>query len=159
MPRRALERFLQEKAVSLLLVFNGILLVASWVMSIVAFPNLPAEVPRMIDFLGRPLLAGAKSPAFFLAPALQSGLFALCAWAAGRLARRGAKAPSRGPILQEAVYLGFIFVQLLFIHGQRTLIYLAHGIDRGFNPVYFYALFLIILALFPYFRLRLKIRD
>jgi hypothetical protein len=53
----------------------------------------------------------------------------------------------------------FIFVQLIFIHAQRTIIYLAHGVEKGFNPVYFYALFLIILALIPYFRLRMKLRE
>jgi uncharacterized membrane protein len=162
MPRKAFETLLQEKAVSLLFVFNCILLVASWVMSITAYKNLPATVPRLIDFLGRPLLEGNRSPLFFLSPILQTGLFLVCVWGSYRIVRivRNRKVTKfKGPLLQEAAFLLYIFVQLIFIHVQRAVIYLAHGMDKGFNAIYFYALFVIILALIPYFRLRMKLRE
>jgi len=159
MPRKTFETMLQEKSVSLLLVFNCILLVASWVMSIVAYPHLPSAVPRVIDFLGRTRLMGQRSLLFFLSPALQTGLFTACVWASQKIARRRAESRFKGPFIQEAAFLMFIFVQLIFIHAQRTVIYLAHGVEKGFNPVYFYALFLVILVLIPYFRLRMKLRE
>jgi uncharacterized membrane protein len=159
MPRKAFETLLQEKAVSLLFVFNCILLVASWVMSIAAFPNLPATVPRLIDWLGRPLAQGDRSLVFFLSPLLQTGLFLVCMWGSQKIAGRTKDPRLKGPLLREAALLAYIFIQLIFIHVQRTLIYLAHGVERGFNPPYFYALFVIILALVPYFRLRMKLRD
>ncbi len=157
MRRIALESLLQEKAVGLLLVCNCILLVASWVMSIVAYPDLPSSVPRMIDFLGRPRLMGARSLFFFISPLLQTGLFVVCLWASHKIANRKEGLRPKGSLLQEAAFLSNIFVQLIFIHAQRTIIYLAHGVEKGFNPAYFYALFLIILALIPYFRLRMKL--
>ncbi len=159
MPRKAFETLLQEKAVSLLLVFNCILLVASWVMSIVAYPHLPSAVPRVIDFLGRPRLMGQRSLLFFLSPALQTGLFTALVWASQKIARRRTESRFKGPLIQEAAFLMFIFVQLIFIHARRTVIYLAHGVEKGFNPVYFYALFLVILVLIPYFRLRMKLGE
>jgi uncharacterized membrane protein len=159
MPRKALESLLQDKAVSLLLVFNGILLVASWVMSLLAYPNLPSSVPRIFDFLGRPRLVAGRSLFFFSPPLLQTGLFAVCALVLQKIAQRRTAARSRGSLYQEAVLLIYIFVQLIFIHAQRTIIYLAHGFEEGFNPLYFYSLFLIILALFPYFRLRMKLKE
>ena len=156
---RAIETLLQERAAGLLLIFNGILLVASWVMSLVAYPRLPDTVPRLIDPLGKALLWGPKSLLFFGPPALQAALFVACFRVPRWLARRASASRLKGPLLQEAVFLAYIFIQLLFIHLQRTLIYLAHGIERGFNPVYFYALFVILLALIPYFRLRMKLRG
>jgi len=159
MPRRAFETLLQEKAVSLLFVFNCVLLVASWVMSITAYPNLPPTVPRMIDFLGRPLVEGDRSLLFFLSPILQTGLFLACVWGSQRIAGREKETKFKGPLIREAGFLMYIFVQLIFIHVQRAVIYLAHGVEKGFNPAYFYALFVIILALIPYFRLRMKLRE
>lgn len=147
---------LKERTVRILLVFNGILLVASWVMSFVAYSQLPERFPLLVDFLGRALMELDRSPLFFLSPLLQSGLFVVLLWFAQRISMRQ-KLEKKSHILREACLLIFIFIQLVFIHVQRTLIYLAHGIDQGFNPVYFYGLFAIILVLVPYFRLRLKL--
>lgn len=159
MPRKAFETLLREKAVSLLFGFNCVLLVASWVMSIAAYPDLPSTVPRLIDLLGRPLVEGDRSRLFFLSPVLQTGLFLACVWVSHRLAGREKDTKFKGPLIHEAGLLMYIFVQLIFIHVQRTVIYLAHGVEKGFNPPYFYALFVIILALVPYFRLRMKLRE
>ncbi len=149
---------LQERSSRILLVFNGILLVASWVMSLVAYAQLPTRVPLFIDLLGRPLVEFDRSPLFFLSPLLQSGLFVVFLWIAQRISQKQ-QLKKKANILQEAFLLIYIFIQLVFIHVQRTLIYLAHGEDKGFNPVYFYGLFVIIVVLVPYFRLRLKLLE
>jgi len=49
-----------------------------------------------------------------------------------------------------------IFFQLIFIHIQRSLILLAHGIEKGIRPIYFYSVVGFILVLIPYYRMRLK---
>lgn len=149
---------LRERTVRILLVFNCILMVASWVMSFVAYSQLPVRFPLFIDFLGRPLLELDRSPIFFLSPLLQSGLFVLFLWFAQRISQRQ-QLKKKSHILKEAFLLIFIFIQLVFIHVQRTLIYLAHQVGHGYSPVYFYGLFAIIVVLIPYFRLRLKLLE
>jgi magnesium-transporting ATPase (P-type) len=142
MPKSAIEVFLKQRSVQILLIFNCILLVASWAMSLSAFPRLP----------------NLRNLLFFVTPMFQTCLFLVFFWGSRRIARkRGEGRKSR--ILQEAVFLLFLFIQLLLIHVQRTLIYLAHGVAQGYNPVYVAALFLIFLLLIPYFRLRLRMRE
>jgi len=46
---------------------------------------------------------------------------------------------------------------LIFIHLQRSLILLAHGVEKGVRELYFYSLFGIILALIPVYQIRAKI--
>ena len=99
-----------------------------------------------------------RSPLFFISPLFQSGLFVGFLWLTQTIAQRQRR-KKRAHILKEAFLLIFIFVQLVFIHVQRALIYLAHGVEKGFNPVYFYGLFTIILVLVLYFRLRLKLIE
>jgi len=47
--------------------------------------------------------------------------------------------------------------KLIFIHIQSSLVLLAHQIRGGINSFYFFALFLAVLALIPYYRMRAKI--
>jgi hypothetical protein len=56
----------------------------------------------------------------------------------------------------EIVLLACIFFQLIFIHIQRSLILLAHGVEEGIRPLYFYSVFAMILLLIPYYYMRLK---
>ncbi len=149
---------LRERTVRILLVFNCILLVASWVMSLGAYSQLPARFPLFISLLGRPLMELDRSPIFFLSPLLQSGLFVLFLWFALRISLKQ-RLKKKSDTIQEAFLLIYIFFQLVFIHVQRTLIFLAHGVEQGFTPVYFYGLFAIILVLIPYFRLRLRLLE
>ena len=128
MPKDSIELFLKRRSVRILLIFNCVLLVASWVMSLSAFPRLP----------------NLRNPLFFLTPLFQTCLFLIFFWVSGRIARKGQEG-RRSRILQEAVFLLFIFIQLLLIHVQRSLIFLAHGVPRGFNPVYAASLCVIFL--------------
>jgi hypothetical protein len=57
---------------------------------------------------------------------------------------------------KEFILLVLIFFQLIFIHIQRSLILMAHGVEQGIRPFYFYSVFGIILILIPYYRLRLN---
>jgi len=55
---------------------------------------------------------------------------------------------------KELVLLLMIFFNLIFIHIQRSLIWLAHGLSAGVNKFYFFSLIIIILLLIPYYRFR-----
>ncbi len=55
---------------------------------------------------------------------------------------------------KELILLLLIFFNLIFIHIQRSLIWLAHGLIIGVNRFYFFCLFLIIFLLLPYYRFR-----
>jgi len=151
-----IESFLKKRTVPILLVFNAILVVVSWLMSVVAYPRLPAQIPIWIDILGRPFTMEPKSPLFFFTPLVQTGLF-LGLYFLVRLLSHFIENLQKQNIMKEFVLLVLIFFQLIFIHIQRGLIFLAHGIEGGFNRFYFYALFVIILVLIPYFRIRLKL--
>ena len=60
-------------------------------------------------------------------------------------------------IFKEYMFLTLIFVNLIFIHVQRSLILMARRIEMGVDKFYFYSLFGIILILIPYYRLRIKL--
>jgi len=57
---------------------------------------------------------------------------------------------------KEFILLVLIFFQLIFIHIQRSLVLMAHRVEQGIRPFYFYSVFGIILILIPYYRMRLK---
>ncbi len=151
-----IENFLKNRTVPILLVFNAILVVVSWLMSVFAYPRLPADIPVWIDILGRPYVMLPKSLLFFFSPLMQTVLF-LGLYLLARLLSHFIEHPQKQIIMKESVLLALIFFQLIFIHIQRGLIFIAHGIEGGFNRFYFYALFVIILVLIPYFRIRLKL--
>ncbi len=58
---------------------------------------------------------------------------------------------------REMVWLAMIFFNLVFIHVQRSLIWLAHGLSVGVNKYYFFSLLIMILLLIPYYRFRLSL--
>ena len=62
--------------------------------------------------------------------------------------------PWKVEIIKEYVYLTMIFINLIFIHVQRSIILVAHQTEKSVDKLYFYSLFGIILILIPYFRMR-----
>jgi|GEM_PF-362242 len=58
---------------------------------------------------------------------------------------------------KELILLLLIFFNLIFIHIQRSLIWLAHGLSAGVNKFYFFSLIIIILLLLPYYRFRRRL--
>ena len=57
---------------------------------------------------------------------------------------------------KEVVYLALIFINLIFIHLQTSLILLSHRIGEGINKFYFGMLIGVILILIPYYYARGK---
>ncbi len=60
---------------------------------------------------------------------------------------------------KELVWLLMVFFNLIFIHIQRSLIWLAYGLSVGVNRYYFFSLLVIILLLIPYYRFRLALLN
>lgn len=152
-----------KKSVLFLSIANIFLLALGWAMAIFAYPRLPLKMPLWINFLNQPTLYMQKSALFFLYPLVQL-LFCVGFWSL--LNRKGIdQTRNHFPhdtgmknallrLRKEYVLLALIFFNLIFIHLQRSLILLSHGIEKGVSEYYFFSLFGIILILIPYYRIR-----
>jgi uncharacterized membrane protein len=149
---------MKKRAHKILLFFNLILLAVSWVMAFYAYARLPAKMPLWLNFFGQEPIISDKSPAFFIYVVVQTlwfVAFIYVVWAKHRK-NLSAQSPAVQSLQKEIVLLVSIFFQLIFIHLQRSLILLAHGVETGIRPYYFFSVIGIILILIPYYRMRLK---
>ncbi|MGD2295457.1 MAG: hypothetical protein PVF22_06440 [Candidatus Aminicenantes bacterium] len=146
------------KITNLFFAANMLLLAAGWTAAVLAYRQLPDKIPLWVNFFGEPVFFQEKSPLFFLYAASQT-IFCILFIAATRilLSRQDEKTKSANPFSRELAYLALIFFNLIFIHIQTSLIFLAHRADQGVNRYYFFMLFVIILMLIPYYRIRTKI--
>jgi len=155
------------KTVLALLAFaSWLLLIVSWVMSVYAYHRLPAEMALWTSLWSSHSVGGAKSLAFFVYPIVQTVCFLaslvlvkVVFFRAHGLDSEGR--PSRGEangrllgLKKEVAYLGLIFLNLVFIHLQSSLILVSHGLAEGINRFYFAVLLLVLLMLVPYYRIR-----
>lgn len=160
-----------KKALRLLGFASWLLLVVSWVMSIYAYPRLPAKMALWTSILSREVVSGEKSPLFFVYPVLQT-VFLLGAYflVKGVFFRAHGKDPKALSLQDEAgkrlldlkkeiAYLGLIFLNLVFIHLQTSLILVSHGLARGINRYYFIMLLLVLFGLVPYYRIRRRMLE
>lgn len=145
----------RKDAVFWLKIFNAVLLVTGWILAFYAYPRLPEVIPLWLKFSGEPTLLMDKSPLFFIYPASQTLFFFLFAWVALKL--RGRKPEKKDDTAGEMVFLSLIFFNLIFIHLQRSIILLAHGIENGVDKLYLLSLIGILVLLVPFYRLRKKV--
>lgn len=149
---------MKNRVHGLLLSFNLILLGISWFMAFYAYARLPSRMPLWLNFFGQDPILSDKSPFFFIYVLVQTFIFVVFLSAIRYIQRR--KRSIQPPLVlslqKEIVLLVSIFFQLIFIHIQRSLILLAHGVEKGIRPYYFYSVFGIILILIPYYHMRLK---
>jgi len=148
---------MRKHSTLILLVFNLILLFMSWLMSFYAYPRLPQKIPLWLNCCGQPVYLVDKSPVFFIYPFIHTLFFLGFLLLTGVFPKRE-KLHQNNRIYHEYVYLALIFFSLIFIHITRSIIFLAHNIGDGVNKFYFVALFVVLLALIPYFRFRNKIK-
>lgn len=146
------------KTAVLLVVFNGILLCAGWVMVLYAYPRMPQKIPLWLDLLGQQHIFMTKSPLFFLYILAQTLFFIFFYFLARKISSR-IEISWRSELFKEYVYLTLIFFNLIFIHVQRSLILVARQIEKGVDKFYFYSLFAIVLILIPYFRMRVRLAQ
>ncbi len=151
---------------TLLLAANLFLLCLGWIMMVYAYPRLPQEMPFWLSFFGQEPIIAKKSVVFFIYPLVQT-LFFACFLFFSRIGFSRINPAKRKPgnlsprqrqllfnLMKEFVYLVLIFFNLIFIHIQRSLILLAHGVEKGVSTFYFYSLFGIILAFIPFYKIR-----
>jgi hypothetical protein len=163
------QSFLPKKKVLLLLSAAGwLLLGVSWVMSVYAYTRLPQTMALWVSLWRGEAVWMEKSLLFFLYPLAQTVFFFLVLAAARILFFRQSGPDKKGPALEgekekhfldlkeEVVYLALIFINLIFIHLQTSLILLSHRIGQGLNRFYFYMLFGVIIILIPYYYARGK---
>jgi hypothetical protein len=155
-----------NKVLALLAFASWLLLVVSWVMSVYAYPRLPGEVALWTSIWSTEAVWGARSFVFFIYPIAQT-LFFLAFMVLAKVAFFRAPGPdsedqhSRNEgserlldLKKEVVYLGLIFLNLVFIHLQTSLILVSHGLAKGINRFYFAMLLVVLLMFIPYYRIR-----
>lgn len=142
----------------ILLFFNLILLGITWFMAFYAYPRLPSRMPLWLNFFGQDPILSDKSSFFFIYVLAQT-LLVIVLQSMVHIKHRTEKSEKSTQVQslqKEFILLVSIFFQLIFIHIQRSLILLAHGVEKGIRPYYFYSVFGMILILIPYYRMRLK---
>jgi len=147
---------------------NYLLVAMGWVEALYAYPRLPGQMSIWLNVFGHEIPRADKSLLFFIYPLAQSlcVLGGMWFFRVRRAPKPTAESvPSSASAETEArirarktehLLLTLIFVNLIFIHLQTSLILLAHRISTGVNEVYFASLFVVILALIPYYRIREK---
>jgi len=158
-----------KKTLIFLAFANMLLICAGWIMALYAYPHLPSKMPLWINFFGQQIMNTKKSLLFFIYPLAQT-VFYLGFWRLSKIKHEEKRLFGKYPLYlserkftlysrlkREYVYLALIFFNLIFIHLQRSIILLAHRIEKGISEYYFYSLFGIILILIPYYRIRTRL--
>jgi len=157
-------------AIGFLFGANLLLLGVAWVVSIMAYGRLPQEIPTWLSLWKSGHAWVGKSLVFFICPASQVVFFIVLLSLARIFFIKAPRTDNGNPpwdaektarllgLKKEVAYLALIFVNLVFIHLQTSLILLAHRVSAGINRYYFPTLFaMIIFILGPYYRLRRKL--
>jgi len=163
---RGLLLLFQKKISIFLRLANFLLIAVSWVLALYSYPRLPKLVPLSLKLFGRQIIESDKSLWFFLYPAVQT-LFVIVflVQAKGRPLGKPRLEVEQSPkdaeitealrdLRKEWLFLTLIFINLVFIHLQTSLILLAHHIGRGVNEYYFFSLIAVLVILIPYYRIR-----
>jgi len=155
-----------NKVLALLAFASWLLLVVSWVMSVYAYPGLPERVALWTSVWSAEATRGERSAAFFVYPIAQTVFFLAFLTLARAVFFQAPRPDSVGrssrvegderllDLKKEVFYLGLIFLNLVFIHLQTTLILVSHGLAQGINRLYFAMLLVVLLMLIPYYRVR-----
>ena len=148
---------------------SWLLLAVSWVMSVYAYPRLPEKMAFWTSIWSTEAVRGERAPAFFVYPIAQTLFFlALLVLAKAVFFRapspdsqdRSSQVEGNERLLdlkKEVVYLGLIFLNLVFIHLQTSLILVSHGLAKGINRTYVAALLAVLIILIPYYRIRRRL--
>jgi len=158
-----------RKSVIFLKFDNWLLIVMAWVAAFYAYPRLPQKIALWLYSRGQDLLKVRKSPLFFLYPLAQTLFFFGVSFLVQKfyLNRRysteksisddGDKRESLLELDKEFLWLALIFVNLIFIHIQTSLVLVSHGLGTGINSYYFYSILGILVMLVPYYTIRRKL--
>jgi uncharacterized membrane protein len=155
-----------KTVLTLLALASWVLLGVAWVMSVYAYRRLPGEMALWTSLWSSPATWSVKSFVFFVYPVVQTMVFLACLALAEFVFFRRLRSHTDGrppsndgnerllALKREVAYLGLIFLNLVFIHLQTSLILVSHGLAEGINRFYFGVLLLVLLMLVPYYRVR-----
>lgn len=164
---------MRKNVIALLFFSDWLLLGVSWVMSVYTYARLPQEMALWLSLWKSEVVWTQRSLLFFLFPVAQTIFFFLFWIAARTVFFRTLRLDIMGPGLErdkqvrllglkkEVVYLALIFINLIFIHLQTSLILVSHRIGGGINKFYFIMLIGVLLILIPYYygRGKMLLRD
>jgi hypothetical protein len=154
--------------IRLLFIANWLLLGVTWVISLYGYGRLPQKVSSWSSLWKNDQLRVERSLAFFIYPISQL-IFFLALLILARIFF--VKAPESGmdslpsdkqktmrmlELKKEIVYLALIFINLIFIHLQSSLILLSRQVGTGINTYYLSVLIGILFILIPYYHIRRK---
>lgn len=138
-------------------------------MVVSAYSRLPSQIPIWPEFFGLPAVLVEKPFLLWAYPLTQTFVFGFFVLSArkgiGRtfLGKRtnGLLGDDQKNILGELrkgyLYLTLIFINLVFIHIQRTIILMAHQRVAGTGKYYLSVVLAVIVMLIPYYRLRMML--
>ena len=154
---------MKKNVISLLFFSDWLLLGVSWVMSIYAYSRLLHQMALWVSLWKREVIWTQRSLLFFLFPVAQTIIFVLFWIAARTVFFRPLRLDRMGPGLErdkqarllglkkEVAYLALIFINLIFIHLQTSLILVSHRLGGGISKFYFIMLVGVLLILIPYY--------
>lgn len=123
-------------------------------MSLSTYVRLPQQMAHWLSVWSRMLATVDKSWLFFFYPLVQTLFFLAGVYLAGRLFFRESDSEDLLNLKKEVAFLTTIFLSLLFIHLQTTLILISFGLSRGLNSFYMIIVAAILVMLIPYYRIR-----
>ena len=147
----------RKKSVVLLLWANYVLLGVNWGMSVRAYVKLPGRMALWLSLWQAAPTIVDKSLRFFVYPLIQSIIFFGGLALAGRFFIGASDSEDLANLKAEVSYLELIFVSLLFIHFQTSLIFLSFGMGSGINVFYMGVVVAVLIMLVPYYHIRRRI--
>lgn len=147
----------RKTSVVLLLWANWVLLGVTWGMSIRAYVRLPEHMALWLSlWRSTPVVAG-KSLVFFFYPVVQAIVFFGGMAVVQGLFFKKSDGEDLANLKAEASYLEMIFINLIFIHFQTSLVLVSYGLERGINMSYVMIILAVLVMLVPYYHIRRRL--
>ena len=147
----------RKRSVVLLQWANWILLGVSWGMSLQAYLRLTGRMAFWLSVWRQVPVMVDKSWLFFSYPLIQTAVVFGSLSLAGTYFIGRAGTQDLANLRAEVTHLELIFVNILFIHLQTTLLLRSFGIGGGLNVSYMAIIAAVIVILVPYYQIRRRI--
>lgn len=144
----------RKTSVVILLWANYILLGVNWGMSLRTYLRLPGRMAWWPSvWKGAPAFV-EKSCLFFIYPLIQTVVILGGMALAGRFFVRRSDGKDVANLKVEMIHLVLIFISLVFIHLQTSLIFVSFGMGSGIKKPYLGVILAVLIMLVPYYCMR-----
>ncbi len=147
----------RKKSVVLLLWANWVLVGVSWGMSVQTYLRLPGRMALWLSVWRETPVIVDRSWVFFIYPLIQTVVFLGGMAVAGRFFISRSDSEDIANLKAEVSYVELIFVSILFIHLQTSLIFISFGMGRGINQSYLGVIIAVLIMLVPYYHIRRRV--